>query len=216
MTDTEFETIALALKAAYPSSNVLPDKYAMKTWYRALSDLDYRVIENAVWEHISTSVFPPSIAEIRGKCTDRLTPMITDWGEAWEEVQRAIRRFGSYREGEAVASLSKLTATAVRRLGFLNLCRSDNPVADRANFRMIYEGMVKEEKRQTQLPGFVREAREHMIECNKPPVLQVESGGNECLEAQGDVRAAPERIDELLKSLKRSMIGRASFGEDRK
>lgn len=208
MTDSEFETIALAIKAAYPNANVLPDKYAMKTWYRALADLDYQVVENAVWEHISTSVFPPSIAEIRGKCADRLIPIIDDWGEAWEEVLKAIRRFGSYREEEAMASMSKLTATAVRRLGFLNLCQSENPVADRANFRMIYEGMAKAEKQLTQLPDFVRNARELMIESNTPPVPQIEAADIKCLEHQEDTRATPERVDELLRDLRRSMIGR--------
>ena len=42
MTDQEFEMVALAIKAAYPNSNVLPDKYAMKVWYRALGDLYFR------------------------------------------------------------------------------------------------------------------------------------------------------------------------------
>lgn len=203
MTDKEFETIALAIKAAYPNSNVLPDKYAMKTWYRALSDLDYHVAENAVWEHISTSVFPPSIAEIREKCTARLSPMVTEWGEAWEEVLQVIRKYGSYREEEAVASLSRLTAIAVRRMGFKNLCQSENPVADRAHFQRIYEGMVKEEKRQTQLPEFVRTERSQMIESHTPPALQIESASNEP-QPKGEI-ASPEYVDNLMRELKRSM-----------
>lgn len=207
MTDFEFETIALAIKAAYPNSNVLPDKYAMKTWYRALGDLEYKVVENAVWEHISTSVFPPSIAEIRGKCADRLIPIIDDWGEAWEEVLKAIRRFGSYQEKEAMESMSRLTAVAVRRLGFLNLCLSENLVADRANFRMIYEGMVKEEKRLTQLPTFVREEKERMIESHTPTVAQIETASVKSLEIQEDTRSTPEHVEGLLKNLRRSMIG---------
>ena len=143
MTDQEFETVALAIKAAYPNSNILPDKYAMKVWYRMLGDLESDVVENAVCEHIGTSPFPPSIAEIREKCTARLSPMVTDWGEAWEEVQRAIRKYGRYREEEALASMTRMTEVAVRRMGFQNLCSSDNPVADRAHFQRMYEGMLK-------------------------------------------------------------------------
>lgn len=203
MTDKEFETIALAIKAAYPNSNVLPDKYAMKTWYRALSDLDYHVAENAVWEHISTSVFPPSIAEIREKCTARLSPMVTEWGEAWEEVLQVIRKYGSYREEEAVASLSRLTAIAVRRMGFKNLCQSENPVADRAHFQRIYEGMVKEEKRQTQLPEFVRTERSQMIESHTPPAPQIETAINDS--RPGGEIASPEYVENLMRELKRSM-----------
>ena len=214
MNESDFELVAAAIKAAYPNANVLPDKYAMKTWYRALGDLDYRVVENAVWEHISISVFPPSIAEIRGKCTDRLVPVIDDWGEAWEEVLRAMRKFGSYRVEEAVASMTVLTAKVVRRLGFLNLCQSENPVADRANFRMIYEGLVKAEKRVTQLPDFVRVTREQMIESNTPAVPQIEAAADMCLEVREDTAiATPERVNELLKGLRRSMIGTVSTEE---
>ena len=216
MTDNEFETIALAIKAAYPNSNALMDKYAMKTWYRALADLDYRVVENAVWEHISISVFPPSIAEIREKCSARLSPMITDWGEAWEEVLVAIRKFGSYREVEAIASLSKLTAVAVRRMGFLNLCQSDNPVADRAHFQRIYEGMVKEERKQTQLPCFVRNDKEKMIEDNTPPVQRIESTEEKRIGSSDIFRAAPERVHKLLEELKQSLTEKVSDRETKK
>lgn len=203
MTDQEFETVALAIKAAYPNSNVLPDKYAMKVWYRALGDLDFRVIENAVWEHISTSVFPPSIAEIREKCAARLSPMLTDWGEAWEEVQRAIRKYGRYREEEALAAMTQMTVVAVRRMGFQNLCNSDNPVADRAHFQRMYEGMVKEEKRQTQLPEFVRSERTRMIESHTPPAPQIESKKEQMPESI--TRADPEHINKLLEELYQSM-----------
>ena len=203
MNTQEFETVALAIKAAYPSSNVLPDKYAMKVWYRALMDIDFFVVENAVWEHISTSIFPPSIAEIREKCAARLSPMVTDWGEAWEEVQRAIRKYGRYREEEALASMTRMTEVAVRRMGFQNLCSSENLVADRAHFQRMYEGMVKEEKRQIQLPEFVQNERTQMIESHTPPVRQIESKESHVPESA--TRATPEHISKLLEELYQSM-----------
>lgn len=206
MTEKEFETIALAVKAAYPNANVLPDRYAMKTWYRALEDLDYKVAENAVWEHISTSVFPPSIAEIRGKCAARTAPIIEDWGQAWEEVQQAIRKYGSYREEEAVASLSSMTAIAMRRMGFLNLCRSENTVADRAHFQRMYEGMVKEEKRQTQLPEFVKTEKLHMIEQNTSPVLQI--AVEEVSPEPEKTIASREYVESLMEDLRKRMCGK--------
>lgn len=205
MNESEFELVAAAIKASYPNSKVLPDKYAMRTWYRALADLDFHVVENAVWEHISTSVFPPSIAEIREKCTDRLSPMITDWGEAWEEVMKAIRRYGSYREEEAVASLSRLTAIAVRRMGFKDLCQSENPIADRAHFRQIYEGMAKEERRRTQLPEFVRGDRERMIESNTPPAYLPENAKLQ-LEVREVAASTPEYVESLVEKVRGELI----------
>lgn len=207
MTDVEFEKIALAIKAAYPRSNVMPDKYALKVWYRALEDLNYAVAENAVWEHIGTSDFPPSIAEIRQKCAERITPMITDWGEAWEEVQTAIRRYGSYREIDAVASMSKLTAVAVHRMGFQNLCKSENTVADRAHFQRIYEGMVKEERRQTQLPDFVRASKEQLIEQNSSKVQVITDAEEKTVVDNLRAASDPERVSKLLDGFRKSMIG---------
>ncbi|MCI9540920.1 MAG: hypothetical protein HFG39_07640 [Lachnospiraceae bacterium] len=203
MTDQEFETVALAIKAAYPNSNVLPDKYTMKVWYRALMDIDFFVVENAVWEHISTSIFPPSIAEIREKCAARLSPMVTDWGEAWEEVQRAIQKYGRYQEEEALSSMNRMTKAAVRRMGFQNLCNSENLVADRAHFQRMYEEMVKEEKRQTQLPEFVQNERTRIIESHTLPILKIEGKENQVPESVE--RADPGHISKLLEKLYQSM-----------
>lgn len=208
MTDREFETVLLAIKAAYPNFNVLPDKYAMKVWFRALEDLDFRVVENAVWEHISTSTFPPSIAEIREKCAARLSPMVDDWGAAWEEVQQAIRKYGSYREEEAMASMTRMTAVAVRRMGFRNLCQSENQVADRAHFQRMYEGMVKEEKRQTQIPEFVRNEKNQMIESNTLSVPKIESIENTGNLPEDVKRAAPDYINKLMLAFRQSMGSR--------
>lgn len=209
MNETEFELLAAAIKSAYPNSKVLLDKYGMRTWYKALMDLDYKVAENAIWEHISTSVFPPSIADIREKCTARLQPMVTDWGEAWEEVQRAIRRYGSYQEDAALASLSRLTAVAVRRMGFKNLCLSENPVADRAHFQRMYEGMVKEEKHQTQLPKFVEVERSRMIEANILSKVRI-GENNSSIPTDGKEtpkkdRSSPEFVEQLVEAAKRSL-----------
>ena len=203
MTDQEFETVALAIKAAYPNSNVLPDKYTMKVWYRALMDIDFFVVENAVWEHISTSIFPPSIAEIREKGAARLSPMVTDWGEAWEEVQRAIQKYGRYQEEEALSSMNRMTKAAVRRMGFQNLCNSENLVADRAHFQRMYEEMVKEEKRQTQLPEFVQNERTRIIESHTLPILKIEGKENQVPESVE--RADPGHISKLLEKLYQSM-----------
>ena len=86
------------------------------------------------------------------------------------------------------------------------MCQSENPVADRAHFQRIYVGMVKEEKRQTQLPEFVRTERIRMIESNTPPVLQIESVEDNS--EVGEERASPEYVENLMKELRRSMVPR--------
>lgn len=65
---------------------------------------------------------------------------------------KAIGNFGSYREEEALESMSEITRKAVKKLGFRNICLSENSTADRANFRTIYEQMAENEYTAKQIP----------------------------------------------------------------
>ena len=164
MTKEDFKKIALAIKTTYPTSKILETQDAMNIWYTLLQDLDYRVCQNAVLELISTCKFCPTIAEIREKCSGITSLPIKDYGEAWETVMRAVSRFGMYNQAEALESLDELTRKCTKRLGFGNICMSENITADRANFRMIYEQEANRKKTDNQLPQLVRSEKLEMIE----------------------------------------------------
>ena len=57
---------------------------------------------------------------------------------------------------EALDSLDELTRRCVKRIGFQNICTSENVTADRANFRMIYETEAGKRKFENQLPERIR------------------------------------------------------------
>ena len=78
-------------------------------------------------------------------------------GEAWQEVLNAIRKYGSYQEKEALESMDETTRRVVNRLGFRNICTSEEIQVDRANFRMIYEQEVQREKQDAQIPPKLKE-----------------------------------------------------------
>lgn len=84
MNKQEFAVIAVGIKSAYPASKILEDDASMNFWYRMLKDLNGKVVENAVMEHISTSVYPPNIAEIRKLCMERCKPPVLSFDEAGE------------------------------------------------------------------------------------------------------------------------------------
>lgn len=155
MTDKEFETVSVAIKAAYPRFNALPDKYAMKVWYQMLADMDFEVVENAVLEHISTSAFPPSIAEIRRLCVERYKKAPLGFDGAWNVVFAAIAKHGLNGSQEAFEMMDPITLDVVKNLGWRNLCLSENQAADRANFREAYEAKVNALQISRQLPEFV-------------------------------------------------------------
>ena len=151
MTKQEFATLAMAIRTYYPKEQILPNKQAMELWYRELQDIPAAVAEAALRKWVATNTWSPSIAELREMAAEVRNGEIPDWGEGWERVLTAIRRFGSYREREALDSLDPMTRTCVQRLGFRNICMSENISNDRANFRMMYESLAEREQARQQV-----------------------------------------------------------------
>ena len=152
MNKKEFAILAMALQTYYPRENLLPNEQAMELWFNQLQDIPYQIAETGLQKWVALNKWSPSIADIREMASDIVNGEIPNFGDAWEEVCRAIRHFGSYRADEALASLSPLARKATERIGFTNLCMSENPSADRANFRMIYENLAERERKDAQLP----------------------------------------------------------------
>ena len=80
-----------------------------------------------------------------------------DSGDAWGEVIKAINHFGHYRQEEALASMHEPVALAVKRMGWRDLCLSENGMADRAHFLRIYETMEKRTAEDNLLPAPLKE-----------------------------------------------------------
>ena len=152
MNEKEFATFAMALRSYYPREKILPSDESMDLWFLELKDIPFNIAQAGLRKWVSTNKWSPSIAEIREMATSISIGEIPDWGEAWKEVQLAIRRYGRYEAGKAIKSLSPLTREAVERIGFNNLCISENESADRANFRMIYEQLAERKKKDAQMP----------------------------------------------------------------
>lgn len=155
MDKQQFATLAIGIKSAYPASKMLEDKASMDFWYMMLQDISYEIAENAVMEHICTNIYPPNIAEIRKLCVERCQRPVLSFDEAWGVVQRAISTYGWYHPQEAFETMDELTLSVVKNLGWSRLCQSENPTADRANFREAYEAKAKAAQNSYQLPKFV-------------------------------------------------------------
>lgn len=168
MTTQEFVTIAAAIRAAWPASNIMPDKQSKEVWYTMLADLDYSVCMIALKEHMSTCKFAPSISELRERCSNVTSPTTKSWSDAWGEVMAAIRFCGMYREEDALKRLDNITRKCVKKIGFRNLCTSENTTADRANFRMIYEQEQKTQKESRQLSQALQEQKERIQQMGRP------------------------------------------------
>lgn len=148
----QFKILCKGMKAVYTQETFLPDADAFNIWFSLLGDLEYPVLNAAIQKHMLTNKFPPTIAELREAATTIRAGSVPDWGEGWEKVLQAIRQFGYMRESEALRTMDELTRKCVQRLGWRNLCMSENNNTDRANFRMIYEQLQSREQKERILP----------------------------------------------------------------
>ena len=171
MDKKEFSTFAMALRTYYPKEQILPNQQAMELWFRQLQDIPYKVAEAALNKWVSTNKWSPSIAEIREMAASVKCGEIPDWGDGWEHVLLAIRKFGQYRIPEAMESFDPITKQCVERIGFRNICMSENIASDRANFRMIYEQLAERKKKDAQIPDKLKQ----IIGIIQNEQLQIES-----------------------------------------
>ena len=147
MNRPEFAMWVAALQTYFPRYNLLPNDQAKDLWYQELKDLPYDVASSALRKWTNQETWPPSIAEIRAYAGEMTNGPAPDWGEGWQEVARAVRRYGWCREKEALASLSASARTAAERIGWRSICESENQETLRAQFRQVFQVVVEREQR---------------------------------------------------------------------
>lgn len=156
MNKQEFMKIASAINTYYPKEKPFPNAATAELWYQEFKDLAYEDVVAGLRRHVNTSRWCPTIAELKAAIVTN-TAGASDWGASWDECLRAISRFGQYREAEALESMTPVTREVVKRIGFRELCISENQMQDRANFRMIFEQVTNNEKDVAALPASLRE-----------------------------------------------------------
>jgi len=131
-------------------------------WCELLKDMDGGLLRAAALQHVATSKWFPTVAELREAATDiaspdhRMTAM-----EAWGEVAHQVRDIGSYGKPEFS---NPLIRRLVDDMGWLNLCHSEMPGADRARFIEGYKALVSRERQETMELPQVTEARQRFRE----------------------------------------------------
>lgn len=152
MEKREFAILAAAIKTYYSKEkDLLPNQAAMELWYKQLQDIPFPVAEAALDKWAQTEKWSPSIAELREMATTVSHGEIPGWGEGWEKVLKAVRKYGMYNIGPALASLDPMTRQAVEQVGFREICLSENISVERANFRMVYENLAERKKIEQQV-----------------------------------------------------------------
>jgi len=170
MTKGEVAKILAVLAAAYPKFEV--DDLKVQVWHEMLGDLDYAVANMAVKKLIMQNTFPPAIAEVRKAAAELTNPENLTSSEAWGEVTSAIRNYGYYREGEALASMSLTTAQVVRYMGWREICMSEDIGVIRGQFLRMYEAYAAKERQDALLPDSMKETIRKIGEQQHQKVIE--------------------------------------------
>lgn len=155
MSREEFAVLVSAMRTYYGKENLLPNAQAMQLWFMQLQDIPYKVAEAALNKWVAQNRWSPTIADLRQAASEIVSGEAPDWSKAWENVQRAISRYGYNRQAEAMEFLDDATRETVRRVGWFDICMSETPAVQRANFRDIYNQLAERRAKENALPPAV-------------------------------------------------------------
>ena len=132
---------------------------------RVLSVLEFNKIRDKVTSKARTAY---------GKkiCSEMTAGKPADWGSAWEEVTRAIRKYGYSEQEKALDSMSPLTQNAVEKLGWRAICLSENPDTIRAQFRQVYEICSKREAEDRQISPQLKAMISNLLDERNSALLE--------------------------------------------
>ena len=179
MNKQEVAIILGILKTEYPMSFSKMSKSDMVSkvdlWLSLFAGDDIELVKSAVGSLISKSTdhWAPVVGQIKHEMLS-FTTNILDADQAWEQVIEVLSGYGSYRQLEGMASLDENVAAVVKRMGYMNLCRSENAVADRAHFMKMYDMQKKRTVNTALLPEDAKKYIEAVKNITKNTVKEIE------------------------------------------
>ncbi len=163
LTETGFTNALAILYTTHPQ--LRPDKavekFILQVWFKLFQDLSDDVLINAVarfvietpklypgdsWLAMVRQIAKPTLPETEGDCV--------------ELVLESVSRFGYMRESDAMdwlQSRSPLIAACARRIGYQEICRSENSDVLRGQIRAIFKS---EKERAIQAGGIMSSAEQ--------------------------------------------------------
>jgi len=108
-----------------------------RLWFVMLSDIPYQLAQKALIKITAQSKFFPTVSEIRDAIKGFSDSKLPNPEEAWLEVMQKLDR---YKSPEWSCEEIK---KAVRAIGYLAICDSENLGVERAHFMRIYETFKK-------------------------------------------------------------------------
>jgi hypothetical protein len=142
MTKLESRKLFAMLVGALPSAKV--NEGTADIYAQMLGDLEFDIAQRAVARLLSSWEMAclPTIGEIRRTATDLRLGPVRPGGEAWGDVQDAMRRVGGYEPEPTFED--PIVARVVASFGWRALCFEGDGTADRARFVQAYDALAKQ------------------------------------------------------------------------
>lgn len=172
MTRQEFSILAKSIKTIYPKdAQILNTQEEFTLWFEMLEDIPYKVASAGLKKWVMLNRWAPSISDLRAMSIESYGMNENEWEEEWNKVTDAISKYGYYRSEEALDTLPEMTRTIVKRLGYRNICLSENLSIERANFRDIY---TREKEKQRRNNILSNDLKIEIEQLNQNNLMQLE------------------------------------------
>jgi hypothetical protein len=151
-----------------------PDTFRIqeRMWSNAFYDYTYQECFTAFEIWFNTEIFPPVPANLKPILQKYISPNQEMTAEqAWEIVDRAVRKFGSYNQDKAFATFSDSIQRSVRSVGgWQKICAT--PLGRewdflRKNFMESYKDFGQDKREQASLPSPVLKRLQEAVERKK-------------------------------------------------
>lgn len=215
MTFKEFGKLADAIKTYFPRDNMLPTDTAMELWYDMLKDMDYQSAYIGLKNHVATSKFAPTIADIRNGAVISQPQELNEM-EAWSLVSKAIQS-SIYYSTEEFAKLPPLVQKAVglpSQLRTWALDENYNEQVAMSSFQRAYKAELHRHEELQKMPQSVRSLIEKansgsysaQIEQKRQSMMESanarEQGEIKALETKHNGVPMPEKYKERLEDMR--------------
>ncbi len=215
MTFKEFGKLADAIKTYFPRDNMLPTDTAMELWYDMLKDMDYQSAYIGLRNHVATSKFAPTIADIRNGAAISQPQELNEM-EAWSLVRKAICNsiYNSVSEFEKLPPLVQKAVGLPDSLREWAMTENLNHEVVMSNFQRAYKAELKRQEELQKMPQNVRSLIEKANAGSYS--AQIEQKRHDMIESanarkQGEIKALetkhngvpmPEKYKERLEDMK--------------
>jgi hypothetical protein len=159
--DIEAASLIALLAAAFPSAKI--SKETVSVYVSNLDDISYEDGRRAVDNLLRTSDFFPSLAALRREALGVAGLLSPPREQAWLEVEMGMRTKG---RGVKIEWSHPAIETAVRTMGWTNMCLSENLDVVRGQFFKVYDSISQRNDREAQTG--------HIAELVAKPVFELE------------------------------------------